>query len=50
MRKVIHIKPVCLVCGNTACRGVWLVEKDEAKILHHLGGSTYCVPKGRFDV
>ncbi len=30
--------------------GVWLVEKEEAKVLHHLGGSTYCVPKGRFDV
>jgi flavin reductase (DIM6/NTAB) family NADH-FMN oxidoreductase RutF len=30
--------------------GVWLVEKDEVKLLHHLGGSTYCVPKGRFDV
>jgi flavin reductase (DIM6/NTAB) family NADH-FMN oxidoreductase RutF len=30
--------------------GVWLVEKDEAKVLHHLGGSSYCVPKGRFDV
>lgn len=33
-----------------AFEGVWLVEKEEAKILHHLGGSTYCVPKGRFDV
>lgn len=30
--------------------GVWLVEKEEAKVLHHLGGSTYFVPKGRFDV
>ena len=33
-----------------AFEGVWLVEKEEAKVLHHLGGSTYCVPKGRFDV
>jgi flavin reductase (DIM6/NTAB) family NADH-FMN oxidoreductase RutF len=33
-----------------AFEGVWLVEKEEAKILHHLGGSTYFVPKGRFDV
>lgn len=30
--------------------GVWLVEKEEARTLHHLGGSAYCVPKGRFDV
>ncbi len=30
--------------------GVWLVEKEEARVLHHLGGSTYCMPKGRFDV
>lgn len=30
--------------------GVWLVEKEEARVLHHLGGSTYCTPKGRFDV
>jgi len=30
--------------------GVWLVEKEEARVLHHLGGSSYCVPKGRFDV
>ena len=30
--------------------GVWLVEKEEAKVLHHLGGTSYCVPKGRFDV
>jgi len=30
--------------------GVWLVEREEAKLLHHLGGSSYCIPKGRFDV
>lgn len=30
--------------------GVWLVEKEEAKILHHLGGSSYSLPKGRFDI
>lgn len=30
--------------------GVWLVEKEEARVLHHLGGSSYCFPRGRFDV
>jgi flavin reductase (DIM6/NTAB) family NADH-FMN oxidoreductase RutF len=29
---------------------VWLVEKKEARLLHHLGGNFFCVPTERIEV
>jgi len=29
---------------------VWLVDKEEARLLHHLGGNSYCVSSGRFEL